>query len=113
MLLRDSPRVKQLLEKYGVSSFSEVVLGGLPIPTELFPDFPLTNTEVAHVDFEKICPIYPTPAEIEQLVTQCPEDNSAIIESLRSMSTPSSSCDGPSDADDSHSSSVCTLPSRS
>jgi hypothetical protein len=84
-LFRSDPGMQTLLRHFDATSFSELVLAQHTIPSELFPKFPLTNEEVVCVDFENICPTYPSPEELDELIQHAPEANQELIERLRAL----------------------------
>ena len=89
-LFAESDAMDALLRHFGAQSFEEVVLSRRTIPSDLFPRFPLTDAEVAVVDFERVCPSYPTASELEQLMEFCPEQNRARVERAHALATDAS-----------------------
>ena len=75
--------VRRLLEMLEVDSFETAIEQHMPIPEELWPTFPLTDEEVAHVDFEHLMPQFPDEDTLNTLRDEhCPKVNKECMDLL-------------------------------
>ena len=86
-LFKGHPGMNRLLAHLGVESFETAIERQLPIPEHLWPQFPLTNEDVAHVDFERLMPEFPDEDTLEKMRSEhCPQTNVDLMDLLDKLS---------------------------
>jgi hypothetical protein len=86
VLFNKSTALDDMLQRCEAPTLVDVITSQLAIPSDVFPQFPLTDDEVSRVDFDAICPPYPKGAELDEFSEHSPKENRDMIQRVLELS---------------------------